>query len=139
MNALKGVLHFTTCFYLPMNVLQVCKGTVYAICTLLNAPSLFVCWTGVWSEKIAEKKTVIWTFISCSLFRVVSFSLCRIPLCTLIKKKIKFPSYISKFRVWAVAKSNMTNGLLIYGEIFVHFLIHCKKGELFSRPQPGCH
>ncbi len=25
----------------------------------------------------------------------------------------------------AVAKSYMTNGLLIYGEIFAHFLIYC--------------
>jgi hypothetical protein len=38
---------------------------------------------------------------------------------TLIKKKIKFSSYIGKFRVeHAVAKSYMTNGLLIYGENF---------------------
>ncbi len=35
---------------------------------------------------------------------------------TLIKKKIKFSSYIRKF------KSYVTNGLLIYGEIFAHFL-----------------
>jgi hypothetical protein len=44
---------------------------------------------------------------------------------TLIKKKIKFSSYIRKFRMeHAVAKSFMTNGLLIYREIFVHFLIY---------------
>ncbi len=45
---------------------------------------------------------------------------------TLIKKKIKFSSYIRKFRMeHAVAKSiYMTNGLLIYGEIFAHFLIY---------------
>ncbi len=43
---------------------------------------------------------------------------------TLIKKKIKFSSYIRKFRIpnRAVAKSYMANGLLIYGEIFAHFL-----------------
>jgi hypothetical protein len=35
----------------------------------------------------------------------------------LIKKKIKFTSYIRKFRTeHAVAKSYMTNGLLIYGD-----------------------
>jgi malic enzyme len=43
---------------------------------------------------------------------------------TLIKKKIKFSSYIRIFRSGAVAKSYMTNGLLIYGEIFAHFLIY---------------
>jgi hypothetical protein len=42
---------------------------------------------------------------------------------TLIKKKIKnFLSYI-KIQSGAVAKSYMTNGLNIYGEIFAHFLI----------------
>ncbi len=39
---------------------------------------------------------------------------------TLIKKKIIFSSNIRKFRI--VAMSYMTNGLLINGEIFVHFL-----------------
>ncbi len=44
---------------------------------------------------------------------------------TLIKKKITFSSYIEKFRMeHAVAKSYMTNGLLIYGEIFAHFLLY---------------
>ncbi len=45
---------------------------------------------------------------------------------TLIKKKIKFSSYIRKFRrdQGSVAKSYMTNSLLIYGEIFAHFLIY---------------
>jgi hypothetical protein len=37
----------------------------------------------------------------------------------LIKKKIEFSSYIRKFRM----EQNMTNSLLIYGEIFAHFLI----------------
>jgi hypothetical protein len=46
------------------------------------------------------------------------------PSSTLIKKKIKFSSYIRKFRNGAVAKSYMTNGVLIYGEIFAHFLIY---------------
>jgi hypothetical protein len=39
----------------------------------------------------------------------------------LMKKKIKFSSYIGKFRV---EQSYMTNGLLIYGEIFSYFLIY---------------
>jgi hypothetical protein len=45
---------------------------------------------------------------------------------TLIKNKIKFSSYIGKFRVeqLQLAKSYMTNGLLIYGKIFSHFLIY---------------
>jgi hypothetical protein len=36
---------------------------------------------------------------------------------TLIKKKIKFSSYIRKFKM---EQLQMTNGLLIYGEIFAH-------------------
>jgi hypothetical protein len=40
---------------------------------------------------------------------------------TTIKKKIKFSSYIRKFRLEQL-QSHMTNGLLIYGEIFAHFL-----------------
>jgi hypothetical protein len=43
--------------------------------------------------------------------------------CTLIKKKIKFFSY-KEIQNGAVAKSYMTNGLLIYGEIFARFLIY---------------
>jgi hypothetical protein len=44
---------------------------------------------------------------------------------TLIKKKIKFSFYMYKeIQSGAVAKSYMTNGLLIYGEIFAHFLIN---------------
>jgi hypothetical protein len=43
---------------------------------------------------------------------------------TLIKKKRKFSSYIKKIQSGAVAKSYMTNSLLIYGEIFAHFLIY---------------
>jgi hypothetical protein len=43
---------------------------------------------------------------------------------TLIKKKIKFSSYILEIQNGAVAKSYMTNGLPIYGEIFLHFLIY---------------
>jgi hypothetical protein len=39
----------------------------------------------------------------------------------LIKKKIKFSSY-RKILSGAVAKSYMTNGLLIYGEIFSHYI-----------------
>ncbi len=45
----------------------------------------------------------------------------------LIKKKIKFSSYtvyVGKSRSGAVAKSYMTNGLLIYGEILAYFLIY---------------
>jgi hypothetical protein len=46
-------------------------------------------------------------------------------ICTLIKKKIKFSSYICKeIQSGAVTKSYMTNGLLIFGEIFAHFLIY---------------
>jgi hypothetical protein len=40
---------------------------------------------------------------------------------TLIKKNIKFSSYIRNNG--AVAKSFMTNDLLIYDKIFAHFLI----------------
>ena len=40
----------------------------------------------------------------------------------LIKKKIKFS--LRWIQNGAVAKSYMTNGLTIYGEIFVHFLIY---------------
>jgi hypothetical protein len=43
--------------------------------------------------------------------------------CTLIKKKIRFSSYYKEIQGGAVAKSYMTNGLLINGEIFAHFLI----------------
>ncbi len=45
---------------------------------------------------------------------------------TLIKKKIKFSSYLRKFRMEQVPShiTYMTNGLLIYGEIFLHFLIY---------------
>ncbi len=42
----------------------------------------------------------------------------------LIKKKIKFSSYIRKFRKGSGAKSCMTNCLIIYGLIFANFLIH---------------
>jgi hypothetical protein len=38
-------------------------------------------------------------------------------LCTLIKKKIKFSSYIRKFISGAVAKSYMRIGFLIYEEM----------------------
>jgi hypothetical protein len=43
---------------------------------------------------------------------------------TLIKKKKKFSSYIIENPEGAVAKSYMTNGLLIYDYIFVHILIY---------------
>jgi hypothetical protein len=44
---------------------------------------------------------------------------------TLIKKKIKFSSYIRKFRMEQLQSHiYITNGLLIYGEIFAHFLIY---------------
>jgi hypothetical protein len=49
-------------------------------------------------------------------------STCRTGL-TLIKNEIKFSSYIRKFRVER-CKVYMTNGLLIYGEIFAHFFIY---------------
>ncbi len=44
----------------------------------------------------------------------------------LIKKKIWFSSYLRQIQNGAVAKSYMTNGLLIhvYGEMFAHFLIY---------------
>jgi hypothetical protein len=42
----------------------------------------------------------------------------------LIKKKIKFSSYVRKFE-WSSCKVIYDyNGLLIYGEIFAHFLIY---------------
>jgi hypothetical protein len=40
----------------------------------------------------------------------------------LIKNKIKFSSYIRKFR--GIGCKVMTNVLLIYGEKFAHFLIY---------------
>ncbi len=43
---------------------------------------------------------------------------------TPIKKKIKFFLIYQEIQTGAVAKSYMTNGLLIYGEIFGHFLIY---------------
>jgi hypothetical protein len=42
----------------------------------------------------------------------------------LIKKKRKFFLIYKENRNGAVAKTCMTNGLLIYGEIFSHFLIY---------------
>ncbi len=46
------------------------------------------------------------------------------PISALIKRKSNFPHTVSKkIQNGAVAKSYMTNGLLIYGEIFAHFLI----------------
>jgi hypothetical protein len=48
----------------------------------------------------------------------------RLSRCDTDKKK-KFSSYMRKFRMeHAVAKSYMTNCLLIYREIFAHFLIY---------------
>jgi hypothetical protein len=35
--------------------------------------------------------------------------------------------------IGAVAKSYMTNGLLIYGEIFAHFLIYIRKEASFLK------
>jgi hypothetical protein len=46
-----------------------------------------------------------------------------LPPATLIKRKSNFP-HIREIQSGAVAKSYMTNGLLIYGEIFAHFLIY---------------
>jgi hypothetical protein len=41
------------------------------------------------------------------------------------KKKRKFSSYVRKIRVEQLqSHTYMTNGLLIYGEIFAHFLIY---------------
>jgi len=42
----------------------------------------------------------------------------------LIKKKNKVSSYIRKFRMEQLHIYCMTDGLLIYGEIFAHFLIY---------------
>jgi hypothetical protein len=42
---------------------------------------------------------------------------------SLIKKKIKLSSYII-IQKGSVEKSYLTNGSLIYGEIFAHFLIY---------------
>ncbi len=52
-------------------------------------------------------------FHACTLYKPMWY--------TLIKNKIKFSSYIGKLRV---EQLQMTNGLLIYGEIFSHFLIY---------------
>jgi hypothetical protein len=43
---------------------------------------------------------------------------------TLIKKENKIFLLYKEIQSGAVAKSYMTNGLLIYGEIFTHFLIY---------------
>jgi hypothetical protein len=43
---------------------------------------------------------------------------------TLIKKKIKFSSIYKEIQNGGVAKSYMTNGILIYREIFARFLIY---------------
>jgi hypothetical protein len=48
----------------------------------------------------------------------------RVRTATLIKKKIKFSSYIREIHNGAVATSYITNGHLIFGEIFAHFLIY---------------
>jgi hypothetical protein len=69
---------------------------------------------------------------SCSLLllslHVLSFCCEAEPLreacCTLIKKKIKFFLIVKEIQDGAVAKSYKTNGRLIYGEIFAHFLIY---------------
>jgi hypothetical protein len=42
------------------------------------------------------------------------------------KKKIKFSLKYKEIQNGALAKSYMTNGLLIYGEIFAHLLIYLK-------------
>jgi hypothetical protein len=44
--------------------------------------------------------------------------------CALIKKKIKIFLIYQEIQKGAVAKSCMTNGLLIYDIIFAHFLIY---------------
>jgi hypothetical protein len=43
---------------------------------------------------------------------------------TLIKKENQIFLIYKKIKNGAVAKSYMTNGLIIYGEIFAHFLIY---------------
>jgi hypothetical protein len=44
---------------------------------------------------------------------------------TRLKKKMKFSSYMNKeIQNGAIAKSYMTNGLLIYGQKFAHFVIY---------------
>ncbi len=54
----------------------------------------------------------------------------KIPICrtnqnyTLLKEKIKFSSYIRKFRNGAVAKSYMREGFLIYDEIRKYLTIN---------------
>jgi hypothetical protein len=45
------------------------------------------------------------------------------PSCTLIKKKIKFSSYIRKIQSGAVAKSYMRKAFLIYEEMRKYFTI----------------
>ncbi len=52
--------------------------------------------------------------------------------CTLIKKKIKFSSYIKKIQSGAVAKSYMRKGFLIYKEMRKYFPIY---EEAFSHIQ----
>jgi hypothetical protein len=54
----------------------------------------------------------------------------------MIKKKRKFSSYVRKFRGIG-CKAYMTNGLLIYGEIFALFLIYFRKPFLIYDFAPG--
>jgi hypothetical protein len=49
---------------------------------------------------------------------------------TLIKNKIKFSSYIRKFRSGAVAKSYMRKGFLIYEEMRKYLVIYSMRRPL---------
>ncbi len=53
----------------------------------------------------------------------ISVSRCRTAPYTDKKRKSNFPQY-KEIQNGAVAKSYMTNGLLLYGEIFAHLLIY---------------
>jgi hypothetical protein len=65
----------------------------------------------LYSSIVASETTLVWATFRASDTHP-----------TLIKKKRKFSSYITKFRGIEYAKSNMTNDLVIYGENFCAFL-----------------
>ncbi len=74
---------------------------IFALISLLSPTSL--------PGEAIKYKNIIWKFSYDS---------------TLIKNTIKFSLIYKEIQSGAVAKSYMTNGLLIYGVIFAHFLIY---------------
>ncbi len=69
------------------------------------SPPLYINFSHMYNSTIISKKVLpFFSFLK----------LAPTPTPSLIKKKIKLSSYIRKFQNGAVAKSDMTNGLLIY-------------------------